>query len=124
MSLARATITIPRDLLDAADRRATKLDRSRSWVLVDALRTYLREDTASGAAVREPAAQYVVGLGPSRQAQLEADLRITAEERARIAEETARVGDLRRRVARRSQVISFERLEDFYAWEKLEALDL
>jgi predicted transcriptional regulator len=124
MSLARATITIPRDLLDAADRRATKLDRSRSWVLVDALRTYLREDTASGAAVREPAAQYVVGLGPSRQAQLEADLELTAEDRARIAEETARVGDLRRRVARRSQVISFERLEDFYAWEKLEALDL
>ncbi len=37
MPKARVTITIPEELLAAADRRARELDRSRSWVIADTL---------------------------------------------------------------------------------------
>lgn len=43
MPLKRITITIPETLLRAADERAQALDRSRSWVVVDALRRSLEE---------------------------------------------------------------------------------
>jgi hypothetical protein len=42
MALARISITIPRELLAEADGAARQLDRSRSWIVADAVRRYLR----------------------------------------------------------------------------------
>ena len=41
MAFARIAITLPKDVLAAADRRAKELDRSRSRLIVDAIRAYL-----------------------------------------------------------------------------------
>lgn len=129
MALARISITVPKALVAAADRRARELDRSRSWVLAEALRGYLA--TAAGAerprgslaAVREPATvPYAAlprpGLGEFRLAQLEADLKLTPEQRVLAAEDTARTVPDERRRPRYRQVLQFDRLEDFFAWKR------
>lgn len=121
MALTRISITVPKDVLSAADRRARALDRSRSWVVVEALRQYLRPSTG---VVKEAAAPpYAAGLGPSRLTQLEADLALSPEERVREAERTARDGELAgrgRRAARR--VLQFDRYEDYLDWKNREGL--
>lgn len=122
MAFTRVSITLPRDVLAAADRRARALDRSRSWLIVEAVRAYLSD---SPSRVREPTpTPYGVtspGLGPLRLAQLESDLRLTPERRVRAAEESARLGELvRKSHGRRHQVLSFDRYEDYVAWKRTE----
>jgi predicted transcriptional regulator len=124
--LTRISITVPRDLVAAADRRARELDRSRSWVLAEALRAWLgargqgagaREQVAT-ARVREPEGHYAPGLGEYRLAQLKADLALTPEQRVREAERTAREAELvagRRPV---NQVLTFDRYEDYLEWKR------
>lgn len=125
MFRARVTITIPEDLLEAADRMAADLDRSRSRLIVDALRRYVSQAEGRPTLVREPPTTYVGVLGPARQAQLEADLALTPEERVLRAQQTAAVGDIRRRrTPLRRRVVAFDRTEDFFAWERWEAIDL
>jgi hypothetical protein len=119
MTTVRVTITIPGDLVEAADRRAAEEHRSRSWVLAEALRAYLTPAARGARSLAPPAA---AGLGPSRHAQLEADLALSPEERVRLAEQTALVRPPDQRRGRRDQVLTFDRLEDFFAWEKREAI--
>ena len=124
MAFTRISITLPPDVLQAADRRARALDRSRSWLIVEAIRAYV---TGRAAAVREPDAlgygAITPGLGPSRQAQLESDLRLTPERRVQAAEETARLAELARGPRGRShRVISFDRYEDYVTWKRTEHL--
>ncbi len=119
MALSRISITIPEELIAEADRRAGALDRSRSWVLVEALRQYL---APRGDGVREPEVQYVVGLGPSRTAQLEADLRLTAEERVCAAERTLLVSEVRNRPPTHDRLLTFDRYEDYLEWKRREAV--
>lgn len=119
MALARISITIPEDLVAAADRKAEQLDRSRSWVLVHALRRYLSEPPAT---VREPEVPYATGLGAARGAQLAADLRMTPEERVLAAERTARIDTERDRAPARDRVLTFDRYEDYLDWERRDAL--
>jgi hypothetical protein len=120
MPFERTSITLPRDVLQAADRRARQLDRSRSWVIVEALRAYL---STSRSLVREsapvPYAAAAPGLGPQRLAQLESDLRLTPEERIRTAEETARLGErVHGTPVRANRLISFDRYEDYVQWKR------
>jgi hypothetical protein len=134
MSLARVTITIPAALLADADRRAEALERSRSWLLVEALRAYLATAAdPSGAQsapraprspflLHEPGTAYIAGLGPQRLAQLASDLELTPEERVRLAQQTAAAGTARRRPVQPDRVIAFDRLEDYFAWERHEDL--
>lgn len=120
MNKDRITITIPGDLVEAADERADALHRSRSWVLSEALRAYLARLSAH--MLREPPATYAAGPGPGRLAQLEADLALTPEERVAAAEETALVAELSLPRPRRDQVLIFASVEEFHAWESREAL--
>jgi hypothetical protein len=117
MPFARIAITLPRDILAAADRRAKALDHSRSRVIVDALRAYL----ASPAAVREEArpAYGSDPIGSARRAQLERDLARSPTERLRQAETANRLARARRpRRGRRQQIIAFDSYEDFWEWKK------
>ena len=116
MPHSRISITLPRDVLVAADKRARDLDRSRSWVIAEAIRAYV----AAQAQVREAPA-LTPGLGPLRLAQLEADLRLTPERRVRAADANARLGervrDARWAGRRPNRVLSFDRYEDYVNWK-------
>ena len=117
MPFARIAITLPADVLASLDRRARQLDRSRSRVIVDAIRALL----AAPAAVREPAAPAYGpdAIGSARHAQLEQSLARSPAERLRLAEEaagTARAGQTR--AGRRHQIIGFDSYDDFYEWKK------
>lgn len=117
MPFARIAITLPKDVLSATDRRAKELARSRSRVIVDALRAYL----ASPTVVREPTqpAYGADDFGAARRRQLEADLASSPAERLRHSEEVARLArSLRPGRGRRQQVIGFDSYEDFYEWKK------
>ena len=80
---ARIAITLPEEDLAAADRLAAELDRSRSWVIAEALRRYAGTQTA-------PVSE-TVELDEFRREQLQRDLALTPEERVRLAEETASI---------------------------------
>jgi len=117
MPFARIAITLPKELLSAADSRAKELDRSRSRVIADALRAYL----AHPAAVREvPSTSYGADeFGVARHQQLEVDLASSPAERLRRSEETARLARrLRPKRGPRQQIIGFESYEDFYEWKR------
>ena len=123
MALARISVTIPQQLVAEADLLADSLDRSRSWVVADAVRRYLErgeDDGGTELAVREVAREpgYRLGPGEYRLAQLEADLRLTPEERVREAESTARLSELGGRESGRQRLLVFDRYEDYLAWER------
>ena len=130
----RITITIPRDLVEAADQWAKSLDRSRSWVLVEALRRHLR-GPAGAHTVREPAAPpYAPAAYPtagsatpvdaaaevaaSRRHRLHAELALSPLERLRRAEEVARLGQPSNLPRASALVVGFDSYEDYYEWKK------
>lgn len=119
MPHARISITLPRDVLLAADKRARALDRSRSWLIVEAIRAYLA--APAGAAVREPAAPAYGAreVADARRQHLLADLKRSPAERLRRVEDLVRVAhQVRPRRQPRQQVIGFDSYEDFYQWKK------
>ena len=107
---------IPEDDLAAADALARERDRSRSWVISEAVRRYTAEP-----AHRVEKASFKPGMGALRRAQLAADLRLSPEARVRAAEQTARVSAARERL-RAERVIGFDRYEDYLAWKRLEEI--
>ena len=125
MPLTRISITIPEALVEAADRAARGLDRSRSWLLVEALRRYLAGQARPARVVAEPVVPYGVpeaGVGEQRRAQLEADLALTPEERVKEAERTARLSDLVAPKRRGDRVLTFDAYEDYLEWDRRERL--
>ena len=129
---ARIAITLPEKDLQAADRLARAQDRSRSWVIAEAVRRFAAQYAAGvpeGGApsrVAEPASAYGVaphgGLDPYRLAQLVSDMKLTPEQRVLAAEETLlQVGPLR---PRRHHVLAFDRYEDFLDWKTFSGIRL
>jgi hypothetical protein len=117
---ARIAITLPRDVLATLDRRAKELDRSRSRVIVDAIRAYLG---APPPVVREAAPAYGADpFGAARRAQLERDLARTPAQRLAAAEQLAPLARSAQPRSRgrppRQQIIGFDSYEDFYEWKK------
>ena len=129
---ARIAITIPEQDLAAADRLARALDRSRSWIVAEAVRRYVEalEAPAARALLEvnpvQPSVHAVVnrdvpprsrpGLGPSRLAQLSRDLALTPEARVRAAEETLRLTEPRDQ-PRQHRLLAFDRYDDFLDWK-------
>jgi predicted transcriptional regulator len=133
MALTRISMTIPAALLKAADRRAKALRRSRSWVIVEALREFLGEqgskgsqvshgrEGSQGAAVREAVEHpYAAAaeIAEGRRGRLRAELTLPPAERLRRGWELGQLGRERQPRGRRAQVIAFENYEDYYEWKK------
>jgi len=122
---ARIAITLPAPVLAAADRLAKRLDRSRSWVIAEAVRRYADAEAGKPAVqVRDAGIAYQPGayadLGALRRAQIEADFRLSPTARVRAAEETAREGRLLHPPAGQ-QLLFFDRPEDYLRWKQREA---
>jgi predicted transcriptional regulator len=112
--IARVTITLPAELLAAADARARQLDRSRSWVVAEAVRRHLATPV-----VREPGVAYAAReVADARRLHLASDLRLSPSERLRRAEELGRLARTAQRRGRRQQVIAFDTYEDYCEWNK------
>lgn len=134
MALARVTVTLPAPLLKQADRRASALQRSRSWVVAEALRRFLAASLQQGGrapaalVVRESAERaYLAGPDPQRLAQLEADVALTPEQRVFEAERTSRQAETAATAAaarppRVRAIRSFDRYEDFVDWRRVRDL--
>jgi len=122
--LARISCTIPEDVLAAADRVAARDQRSRSWVISEAVRRFAVDVISEPKPVREPAGPVYPaapsGLGSFRLAQLEADLRLTPEQRVIAAEETAALSIVLR-PSRGPRLVQFDRFEDYLEWKRREA---
>ncbi|MEE8191726.1 MAG: ribbon-helix-helix domain-containing protein [Gemmatimonadales bacterium] len=113
----RITITLPPDLIVAADRRAQELDRSRSWVVAEALRAQLVQH--EGATPSSPAAtQAAAELAQARRSRLRAEVALPPEERLRRAEELGRLARQAQPRGPRKVIIIFDSYEDFYEWRK------
>ena len=125
MPLERITITIPKEVLETADRRARELDRSRSWVVAEAVRRYGeprgQESTTKHRSVpREspPTAYATSEVADARRRHLRAEAGLPPGERLRRAEELGRLARQAQGRGRREQVIGFESYDDFYEWKK------
>jgi hypothetical protein len=75
---ARIAITLPPDDLAAADRLATREDRSRSWIIAEAIRQYVTAQERRSAR-----------LDPSRREQVRRDLALTPAARIHEADATS-----------------------------------
>jgi predicted transcriptional regulator len=125
---ARIAITLPEEDLAAADRMARAQDRSRSWIVAEAIRRLAASTVAVEATARDggvsrasaavaPATAHRTGLGASRIAQLRRDLSLTPEQRVRAAEETLRLTELLR-PRRVEQIVAFDSYEAFLDWKR------
>jgi len=129
---ARITITIPEDLVQQADATAEQLGRSRSWVLAEALRSYLG-GTPSPVLSETATSPYLPHrrdhTGPiptdaaaeveeSRRRRLRAELALPPVERLRRAEEIAQLGERAPRPRAGAQIVAFDSYEDYYEWKR------
>ncbi len=114
---ARVSITLPREVLAAADRQAKALDRPRSWVIAEAIRSYRSGPRAEG-----PAPSDAAEVAAARRQHLLADLRRSPEERLRRAAALLRLAP-GAGTRRRAQIIGFDSYEDFAAWKKARHLE-
>lgn len=123
-TISRISITIPADLLAEADRLAAELDRSRSWVMGEAVRRWIARPPTP--AVREPAVSPYPplrpGLGEQRLSQLHSDMRLTVEQRVMAAEEANKLDRAIRPPIASTSVRFFDRYEDYLAWKKFEGI--
>ena len=105
---ARIAITLPAEDLAAADRLAAENDRSRSWIVAEAVRRYVRERATLTAGA---------DLGASRSEQLRRDLALSPLERVRAAEEGVRIVDLLAKPPVQ-EPLSFPSFDAFLVWTR------
>ncbi|MFQ5705082.1 MAG: CopG family ribbon-helix-helix protein [Gemmatimonadales bacterium] len=134
MPLKRISITIPESVVNQADERARALDRSRSWLVVEALRRYLARPLPEGrgqTVVQEtPASPYSVcqpvdvagEIAAARVHRLRAELRLAPEERLGRAEQLGRLGREAQQKSPRLQVIGFSSYDDYYEWKRAQLI--
>ena len=108
---SRIAITLPAPDLAAAARLARPQDRSRSWIVAEAIRQYSATKESSA----DTAFPSRTGLGALRLDQLARDLALTPEQRVREADETLRL--TLRESPRVQQLLAFDRYEDYLDWK-------
>ncbi len=100
---ARIAITLPEADLAAADRLAKQQDRSRSWIVAEAVRQY------AASIERDESTMH---LGRSRLTQLQRDLTLTPEQRVQEAEHTSALSEQITAPRR------FATFDEFLAWQR------
>ncbi len=106
---AKIAITLPQEDLAAADRLAAEQDRSRSWIVAEALRQYVARSAGHFATASD--------LDAGRTAQLRRDLALSPQERIEAAEETLRiVGD--RGASAVQEPLTFPSFDAFLTWNR------
>ncbi len=129
MSYRRVTVTVPAEVLKAADALARRLDRSRSWVVAESLRRYVATEPARGtpdsteraSTVREetaPPYQVQRAFRAAEQSRLESDLALTPERRVKVAEALARTVPSGAARPRFRRVLQFDSYEDYLDWKR------
>lgn len=125
-SYSRISITLPPEVLAAADRLARQLDRPRSWVFAEAVRRLASAEIATPAPPAGPSAggqerSVLVPESPSLEAgqlaELQADLELSVEERVHAAEERARAAPQESRRPG-DQILFFNRFEEYLRWDE------
>lgn len=113
-------MTIPADVLRRADELARLWDRSRSWVIAEAIRRVDRPAEAGSMMVSESAAPSYTAeaAAEARLRHLRHDLSLTPAERLRRAEALVTMARKVRKRPKRAQIIGFDSFEDFAAWKK------
>ena len=134
----RVTVTLPATVLDAADSLATRLDRSRSWVVADAVRRLtaqpewadgagrVSETGSSTAAVRDappPSYEVQAAFREAEAVRLEGDLAMTPEQRVHAAEELASIFPSNRPRPRFRRVLQFDTYADYLDWKRYASLE-
>jgi hypothetical protein len=117
--LTRISCTVPEDVVAAADRIAEAEQRSRSWVISEAVRRYAGGAHPAPRPVREASspAYAAEAIAEGREGQLRRNLGLSPEERLAEAEELMAFAKGVHPRRRRAQIIGFETLEDFAAWK-------
>ncbi len=103
---SKVAVSLPPSVLAAADELAEAQDRSRSWIVAEAIREYVRMQAVTAA----------IPLDSSRRVQLQRDLGLTADERVRDAEDIAVVPRSFEGVAEEPRV--FRTYDEFAAWRR------
>lgn len=113
LRFARISITLPPDTLRAADELAARHDRSRSWIVAEAIRQY-------AAAQREaPSADDdATRLGRSRLEQLRRDAALSPEARVLESEGIVTVDGEPGAPGEPVPPRSFPSYDDFIAWRR------
>ena len=104
---ARIAITLPPEVLAAADRLAREMDRSRSWVVAEAVRRY--------AATSESEADTIAA---ARLQLLRSDMALSPAERLRRAEELTHLARMVHPRKPRTQIIAFDSADEFMEWKR------
>jgi len=122
-SYSRISITLPPEVLAAADRLARSLDRPRSWVFAEALRRFDGMQAESPARIPParptsvaPAAAGAPDPEPDAVTRLPIDLSLSAEERVRSGEAMARADQPTARHPG-DQILFFNRFEEYLRWD-------
>lgn len=120
---SRISITLPPEVLAAADRLAKEHDRPRSWVFAEAIRRFGGPAVAVPALAREAepdrAAPVAPEQGDDRLDRLADDLALSPEERVRAAEQLAMVERPERESGQGSdQILFFNRFEEYLRWDQ------
>jgi hypothetical protein len=105
---ARISLTLPPEVLAEADRLAAGLDRSRSWVIAEAIRRLASE---GGVVPKNPPAS-----DGSRLAQLRADMARSPEERVVAGERLAGAATGPSR-GDRDHLFSFRSYHGYLRWD-------
>jgi metal-responsive CopG/Arc/MetJ family transcriptional regulator len=118
MALLRITVTIPAPLVRDADRRARRDDRSRSWVVADALRRYLAGGEGDAPVAHTEASVFVAAAERARTQHIEAEQTLTPSARLARAEALSELAREQQGRGTREQVIAFDSYDDFNRWKK------
>jgi hypothetical protein len=104
---AKIAITLPQHDLAAADRLAAEHDRSRSWIIAEALRQYVARAEVPGT---------TAPLDPQRLTQLRRDLTLTPLERVLASEESVQVVGSASNAHGANAPLIFDDYDAFLAW--------
>lgn len=106
---ARIAITLPPETLRAADELAARNDRSRSWIIAEAIRQYATRLGVTPYTVEET----VDAIGASRLEQLRRDAALSPTARVHESESISAVGEA---PARPTAPRTFSSYDAFQEW--------